>query len=180
MESLIETASRLQQEFENKLPPVDQWNPELSGDLDMRIDREGRWYYQGSQIKRQSLVKMFSSILKYEGNDYYLVTPVEKWRIQVDIAPFTVIAANHKDGQLVLTTNIGNDIVVDDQHPIFVTQADDGQPLPIAIVQRGFQALIGRSVFYDLINNAETVVAADGTEQLMVKSGNCSFSLGSY
>src|SRR5690606_29155449 len=66
------------------LPPVDKWNPPLSGDLDMQIRRDGSWWYQGTPIERPALVRLFASILKREGDDYFLVTPVEKWRIRVD------------------------------------------------------------------------------------------------
>ena len=63
-------------------PPVDQWNPEVVGEIDIRIDREGDWYYQGDKMARKAMVKLFSSILRLdEGDGYYLVTPVEKMKI---------------------------------------------------------------------------------------------------
>ena len=73
------------------LPPVHLWNPPFCGDLDMRIARDGKWYYEGSQINRPGLVKLFSSILKKEGEKYFLVTPVEKVGITVDDAPFVAV-----------------------------------------------------------------------------------------
>lgn len=105
----------------------------------MRIDREGNWFYQGGKIERTALVKLFSSILKKEENDYFLITPVEKWRIQVDIAPFAIISCRKLDGKLLLTTNIDNEIVVDETHPITVTEDESGQPVPKVRVQRGWK-----------------------------------------
>ena len=67
-----------------KLPPVDQWNPEFCGDIDIRIARNGSWYHEGRPFLRPSLVRLLSSILKREGDDYFLVSPVEKMRIQVE------------------------------------------------------------------------------------------------
>src|SRR5690554_7694209 len=68
----------------HKIPPVEKWNPELSGDIDMVIRADGTWWHEGGQIKRQELVNLFASILRYENNEYFLITPVEKWRLTVD------------------------------------------------------------------------------------------------
>ena len=84
-EGLAASVSAVQ---ERGLPPVEKWNPPLSGDLDMRIARDGTWFYLGSPITRPGMVKLFSSILKREGDAFFLVTPVEKWRISVEDAPF--------------------------------------------------------------------------------------------
>ena len=73
------------------LPPVHLWNPPFCGDLDMRIARDGRWFYEGSPITRPAMVRLFSTILKREGEEYFLVTPVEKYRIAVDDAPFVAV-----------------------------------------------------------------------------------------
>ena len=72
----------------HKLPPVEAWNPSLSGDMDLRIAKDGTWWHQGAPIQRLALVRLFSTILRHdEDGEYYLLTPVEKWRIQVDDAP---------------------------------------------------------------------------------------------
>ena len=97
------------------LPPVHLWKPKLSGDMDMIIDREGRWIHEGGEIKRPAMVKLFASILVLEEGDYFLVTPVEKWRIQVEVAPLFVISAERetRDGYqaVKLTTHTG-DVVI--------------------------------------------------------------------
>jgi uncharacterized protein len=73
------------------IPPVHKWNPPFCGDLDMRIARDGTWYYLGTPIGRPALVKLFSSILRKDGDRYFLVTPVEKVGITVDDAPFVAV-----------------------------------------------------------------------------------------
>ncbi|MEL6960684.1 MAG: DUF1285 domain-containing protein, partial [Pseudomonadota bacterium] len=73
------------------MPPVDQWNPPFCGDLDMRIARDGTWFYQGTPIGRPGLVKLFASIIRKDGDAYFLVTPVEKVGITVEDAPFVAV-----------------------------------------------------------------------------------------
>ena len=73
------------------LPPVDQWNPPFCGDLDMRIARDGTWFYMGTPIGRPELVRLFSTILRKDGDSYVLVTPVEKVGITVEDAPFIAV-----------------------------------------------------------------------------------------
>jgi len=75
------------------LPPVHLWNPPFCGDLDMRIARDGTWFYLGTPIGRKPLVKLFSSILRKDGDDYFLVTPVEKVGIKVDEPGHPLVAA---------------------------------------------------------------------------------------
>ena len=79
-----------------KIPPVHKWTPALSGDIDIRVARDGRWYHDGDLIKREKLVQLFASILWRENDEYFLVTPVEKWRIKVDEEPLLVVAAERQ------------------------------------------------------------------------------------
>ena len=72
-------------------PAVERWNPPFCGDLDMRIAADGTWFYMKTPIGRLPLVKLFASVLKREGDSYYLVTPVEKCGIRVDDAPFLAV-----------------------------------------------------------------------------------------
>lgn len=161
------------------LPPVQLWQPELSGDIDIRILADGRWQHEGSEFKRLALVKLFSSILRREGDDYFLVTPVEKWRIQVEDAPFFAGAVSvlHTKGQEVLafTLNTGDTLIADAQHPVEVEQGARG-PRPYLQVRDGLRALIGRSAFYELVEQAQ----ADDTDNcLYVSSRGARFTLGS-
>ena len=159
---------------ETSLPPVERWSPALSGDLDMRIARDGRWFYLGSEITRAPLVKLFSTILKREDDDYFLVTPVEKWRIQVDDLPFVALSVERVDDALVFTTNIGSTVVANAEHPLTVeTDAHTGEPHPRLRVRSNLDALVHRNAFYQLVEWAQDV---DG--RLQVRSQGVDFDLG--
>ena len=81
-ESLLKAASS------KGLPPVELWNPDYCGEIDIRIDRDGCWFYQGTPIGRRKMQILFSRIIKKEADEYFLVTPVEKVKIRVDWMPF--------------------------------------------------------------------------------------------
>lgn len=138
-------------------PPVHLWNPPFCGDLDMRIARDGTWFYQGSPIGRAGLVRLFSGILKKEGDRYFLVTPVEKVGITVDDAPFVAtdfdVEGSGKDQRVTFTTHVGDSVTADDDHSIRVTLAPDtGEPSPYLHVRAGLEALIDRKSFYRLVD----------------------------
>jgi len=152
-ESLAESARAAQGEG---LPPVQDWNPEYSGELDMRIARDGRWFHEGSPINRHGLVRLFSTILRNEGDDYYLVTPVEKVRITVDDAPFVAVDfepdGTGRDLILTFETNVGDRATAGPRHPIRVARdPDTGEPSPYVLVRDNLEALIDRKSFYRLV-----------------------------
>ncbi len=139
------------------LPPVHLWNPPFCGDLDMRIAGDGTWYYMKSPIGRKRLVRLFSTVLRYdEDGKYYLVTPVEKVGITVDDAPFLAVQMS-VEGQgeqqiLHFTTNVGDEVCVDNKHQLrFETENDTGGLKPYVLVRGRLEALINRAVFYDLV-----------------------------
>jgi len=139
------------------LPPVHLWNPPFCGDLDIRIARDGTWSYEGSKIERFELVKLFSSILKKEGDRYFLVTPVEKVGIRVDDAPFVAVDfdATGAGTEQVLTfhTHVGDEVTVGADHPIrVVREAATDEPSPYVMVRAGLEALIDRKSFYRLVD----------------------------
>ena len=174
----------LEQSENKQLPPVNDWNPDLSGDIDIRIDREGNWFHEGEKFQRQALVNLFSSILKMEGDEYYLVSPVEKFRIVVDDLPFvaTGVSISSVEGEPILkfTTNVGEVLVAGEAHPITVTyQAGSDEPKPSLLVRNNLQARIHRNVFYELVNMAEEVQTKSGS-QLQIASGGETFVLGCY
>ncbi|WP_293576100.1 DUF1285 domain-containing protein [Phaeobacter sp.] len=138
-------------------PPVHLWNPPFCGDLDMRIARDGTWFYLGTPIGRFELVKLFSSILKLEDGKYFLVTPVEKVGITVDDAPFVAVdfdAVGEGQGQdLAFVTHVGDEITASASHPIRVVRDETtGEPSPYILVRDGLEALIDRKSFYRLID----------------------------
>ena len=135
------------------LPPVHLWNPPFCGDLDIRIARDGTWFYLGTPIGRPALVKLFASILKKEAGKYYLVTPVEKVGIQVDDAPFVAVDVDHRDGDLHFTTQVGDTMIAGPDHPIRVERdPETGEPSPYVLVRSTLEALIDRKSFYRLVD----------------------------
>lgn len=137
-------------------PPVHLWNPPFCGDLDMRIARDGTWSYLGTPIGRPALVRLFASILKREGDAYFLVTPVEKVGIRVEDAPFvavdfTVSGAAGPSQRLAFETNVGDIARAGPDNPIRVAlDPSTGEPAPYVHVRRGLEALIDRKSFYRL------------------------------
>tara|TARA_R110000787_G_scaffold4365_5_gene16828 strand:+ start:4521 stop:5084 length:564 start_codon:yes stop_codon:yes gene_type:complete len=170
-----------QRNREHKLPPVDKWHPPLSGDIDIRIARDGTWYHEGAPIVRKPLVKLFASILKHEDNEYYLVTPQEKWRLCVDDAPLHVIAVERqqRDQQqaLVFTTLTDDTVLASAQHPLHVdVDATTGEPSPYVLVRSQLSGLISRAVYYELVEMAERK-QLDGAEVFGVTSMGVFFPL---
>ncbi|WP_299825616.1 DUF1285 domain-containing protein [uncultured Roseobacter sp.] len=139
------------------LPPVHLWNPPFCGDLDMRIARDGTWFYQGTPIGRPGLVKLFSSILKKEGDKYFLVTPVEKVGITVDDAPFVAVdfeaSGTGEDQVLTFETQVEDKAVASADLPIRVVRdPETGEPSPYIRIRAELEALIDRKSFYRLVD----------------------------
>lgn len=165
-----------------KLPPVEKWNPAHCGEIDIRIARDGAWYHQGAPIRRRELVRLFSTILRKENEDYYLVTPGEKMRITVEDAPFLAmlleVRGAGKEQQLAFTTDVGDVTVAGSDNRIRVeTDAATQAPSPYIHVRGGLEARIARSVFYQL---AEIATAGEGEHagHLGVWSAGVFFPLG--
>jgi len=139
------------------LPPVHLWDPPFRGEIDMRIARDGKWYYLGSPIERPELVRLFASILKREDDRYFLVTPVEKVGIAVDDAPFVAVdfevSGKGRDRVLTFFTNVGDSAVAGPDHPIRMRQGGGrGEPAPYVLVRPGLEARIDRKSFYRLVD----------------------------
>ncbi|MBV1867244.1 MAG: DUF1285 domain-containing protein [Marinosulfonomonas sp.] len=139
------------------LPPVHLWNPEFCGDLDMRIARDGTWFYLGTPIGRKELVRLFSTIIRKDGDDYFLVTPVEKVGIKVDDAPFVAVdyevSDPGPDQTLMFETNVGDFATAGPDNPIRVERdPDSGEPSPYVLIRANLEALIDRKSFYRLVD----------------------------
>lgn len=140
--------------------PVHLWNPPLSGEMDMQIARDGTWYHEGDPITRKALVQLFSGILRLdEDGCYYLVTPVERWAIKVDDAPFVAtqlkVEGQGEQQKLVFTTNLQNSFTAGKEHPIRVeVDSETQEPSPYVRVRTNLDALINRNVFYELVELA--------------------------
>ncbi len=142
------------------LPPVHLWNPPFCGDLDMRIAADGTWYYLGTPIGRPALVRLFASVLKREGEKYFLVTPVEKVGIVVDDAPFLAVEMQAEDaaGAPVLNfrTNVDDWVACDAEHVLrFEPEQGTGGLKPYLHVRRDLWAKVTRPLFYDLVARGE-------------------------
>lgn len=139
--------------------PVHLWNPDFCGDLDMEIKRDGTWFYLGTPMGRIEMVKMFSSILRRDGDDYFLVTPVEKVGIRVEDAPFVAtdfdVINQGPDQVITFTTHVGDTTVAGPDAPIRVTFDDADEPSPYVLVRTNLEALIDRKSFYRLMDIAE-------------------------
>ena len=152
------------------LPPVEAWNPPFCGDLDMRIARDGTWFYQGTPIGRPPLVRLFSTILKREGDKYFLVTPVEKVGITVDDAPFVAVDFTVREDTITFVTNVGDTVTAGPDAPIRVERdAETEEPSPYVLVRRNLEALIDRKSFYRLVDIGETDTV-DGVDWFGVRS----------
>jgi hypothetical protein len=146
---------------ERGLPPVHLWEPDYCGDIGMKIARDGQWYYANSPIGRKKLVRLFSTILRHdEDGEHYLVTPVEKIRIEVEDAPFiaTLMTMTGEGRAQILRfeTNVGDFTEAGPDHPMrFEMNAETGEPSPYVHVRARLEGLIARPVFYDLVELAE-------------------------
>jgi uncharacterized protein len=141
-------------------PPVERWNPPFCGDLDMRIAADGTWFYMKTPIGRPALVKLFASVLKREGDSYFLVTPVEKCGITVDDAPFLAVELNVEDGAegrvLHFRTNVDDWVSCGPHHALrFEPEAGTGGLKPYLHVRRDLWAKVTRTLFFDLVEIGE-------------------------
>ncbi len=139
------------------LPPVHLWDPPFCGDLDMRISRSGMWYYLGTPIGRQPLIKLFSSIIRKDGDKYYLVTPAEKVGIQVDDAPFVAVdfetEGSGRSQSVIFTTNVDEKVTASGEKPIRVErEPETGEVSPYVLVRSNLEALIDRKSFYRIVD----------------------------
>ncbi|GHD11838.1 DUF1285 domain-containing protein [Tianweitania populi] len=162
------------------LPPVDKWNPDFCGDLDMEIKRDGTWFYLGTPIGRMPLVQLFSSVLRRdEDGKTYLVTPVEKVGIRVEDAPFVAVEvdASGEGEERVLTfrTNVGDVVEAGPDHPIrFVDEPETGGLKPYLHVRGRLEALVARAVMYELAELGEEITI-DGEPMFALRSKGAVF-----
>ena len=153
-------ASHARKEGGKGPPPVHLWNPPFCGDLDMRIATDGTWFYLKTPIGRPALVRLFASVLKREGDKYFLVTPVEKCGITVDDAPFMAVEMAIEDGAagrvLNFRTNVDDWVACGPDHTLrFEPEPDTGGLKPYLHVRRDLWAKVTRALFYDLVELGE-------------------------
>lgn len=160
------------------------WNPPYCGESDIRIAKDGRWYHQGSLIRRPQLVKLFASILRREQDGTYaLVTPVERLGIQVDACPFVATGFEYvgegRHMTLDFMLNTEETVTADAAHRLEL-RVQDQQPYPLLHVRAGLYALLSRNAYYALVDLATAEIGLQGEKVLCVWSRGERFELGSF
>lgn len=176
LENISEQLKQSDSGKDRKMPPVELWDPPYCGEIDLQIKADGQWFYNGTVFKRLSLVKLFASVLKKEADDYFLVTPVEKVKIQVEDAPFLITQWQWQDDQQTLmqvSTNLDDVFLLSDEHPLQISQQGD----LYVTVRRNLVAKVHRNVYYQWVNFAKEVTVQQGTA-LAIKSAGEQFILG--
>ncbi len=164
------------------LPPVEKWNPDFCGDLDMVIKSDGTWFYMGTPIGRQALVKLFSTVLrKDEDGKTYLVTPVERVGITVEDAHFIAVEMNARDedGEQIITfrTNMDDLFEAGPDNPMrFVIVEENDGVKPYVLVRGRLEAVLARSVMYELIAHGEEI-EVDGVLMFAIRSNGITFPI---
>jgi hypothetical protein len=163
-----------------RLPPVHLWNPAFCGDLDMRIARDGTWFYNGTPIGRPALVRLFSTILRKDEDRYVLVTPVEKVGIKVEDAPFLAVELapeTRENGRaLKFRTNVDDWVEAGPDHPMRFEPGESEGLKPYVHVRADLWALVKRALFYDLVDLGERR-SIDGEEMFGVASNGAFFPM---
>ncbi|RNL67552.1 DUF1285 domain-containing protein [Zhongshania marina] len=160
-------------------PPIENWHPDLSGDIDIVIRSDGRWIHEGGEIKRHKLVKLFASILRRENDgEYYLVTPIEKWRVTVEDLPLQIVdfelSSSGAAQRIAVKTNVDTWLELGKDHPLQVeTDALTQEPKPRVLLNHGLSARVNRACFYKLVELAEC-----RDDQMILHAGGEEFVLG--
>lgn len=153
-------------------PPVSQWHPDSGGVLDMQIDYDGFWYYQGDRIRRDALVRLFASILRKDDDGYVLVTPAERLLIRVDDVPFIAVDFETAGGEFIFRTNVGDLVLLGADHRL--RMGGEQGLVPYLHVRAGLEARVTRSMYYRLLDH----LIIDG-DQGYIESAGERFCLGS-
>lgn len=164
------------------LPPIERWNPPFCGDIDMEIRADGTWFYMGTPIGRQPLVRLFSTVLRKDDDGRtYLVTPVEKVGIRVEDAPFLAVemavSGEGENQKLTFRTNVGDISEAGPEHRLRFEISGENQELkPYLHIRGNLEALVSRPVMYDLVDLGETA-KIDGVAMFCVRSSGTLFSI---
>ncbi|NOX83527.1 MAG: DUF1285 domain-containing protein [Alphaproteobacteria bacterium] len=182
MKDLLSYAIKLEGVGGKSLPPVHKWHPDFCGDIDIVIKPDGTWFHEGTPIGRARLVRLFSTVMRRDGDDYFLVTPVEKLQITVEDAPFVGVSmqveGTGQSQNLTFTSNVGDTATAGPDHRlVFRKHPKTGQAAPYIDMRAGLEARIARAVFYDLVELGEKR-QMNGVEMFGVWSGAVFFPFG--
>jgi len=148
--SITKIANDLQGQ-RKKFPPVNEWNPELCEGQEFFINREGDWFYNNSPIKNNKLVNLFSTVLRKDFEDYYLVTPVEKVLVKVDLAPYKIVDFKINDKSIILETNLNYDFELNDVNTTKLIK-ENNTSIPIVNVRNNIEGFFNRNTYYKLVD----------------------------
>ena len=169
----------IEQGADKQLPPVHLWQPEREGEIDIVINEQIQWFHEGAAFQRDSLVKLLSSILRLDGEDYYLVTPQEKLKITVFDVPFQIVSvvASKEQPDLLLAITNTEDVIPLDNHTNWQLREFQGGEIPYIEVRDGLFARVSRSVYYHLIEQA-VIESHESSSGMYIISAGHKFSLG--
>lgn len=163
------------------IPPLEQWQPQHCGTMDLKVKANGEWWHEGQLIKRQSLIDLFSTVLWKEKGKFYLKTPVEQIEIEVEDEPLLVNQVDRVElnglTYIQMTTTNQDVVIVDHDHPIFMREYV-GELRPYVHIRFGINALIQRSTFFHLVEMGELIENEKSKSVLLLKSGNFDLQLG--
>ena len=163
------------------LPPVEKWNPPFCGDMNLVIKRNGQWWHEGTPFTRAKLIKLLSSVLKKEDDNYFLVTPVEKIGIQVEDVPFVVIDTQESEKGIEIVTQTGDCVLLGEDHPVELRNFEENA-VPYCHVRRNLWARVHQNVLYRWVEQAsqKPAPAANDKTQLLMQSGRYQFCIGEF
>jgi len=160
-------------------PPVHLWKPDVLGSIDIKIDSNGFWFHEGEPILRDKLVALFASILWFENDQYYLVTPAERLQIDVADTPYLIHQMERVDGTWVAVTNTHEQLIVGESHPVSLREYQ-GNYLPYIKVRYDLWARLNRSVYFQWVDEAMDLAKSEvngNPDELYLSSGDYRFRL---
>ncbi|NYT71764.1 DUF1285 domain-containing protein [Halomonas sp. QX-2] len=160
------------------IPPLDEWQPALSGDMNIIIHADGSWSHEGQPFARPKVARLLATLLRLDDEGYCLVTPVERWRVKVEDLPLVAVEADFRDGAWWFTTQFDDVVRLDAEYPLTVTSTPQGEAVPQLPVRFGLAARLHRNVYYQLVEAAETRDVAGGKCELGLTSAGQWFALG--
>lgn len=161
-------------------PPVEKWNPPFCGDMNLVVKRSGQWWHEGTPFTRAKLIQLLASVLKKEGEKYFLVTPVEKIGIVVEDVPFVVIDASVDavSKRIFISTQIGETIEISKDHPVELREFE-GNRVPYCHIRRNLWARVHQNVLYRWADDARKETHNKLTK-LYLTSGDYEFLIGQF
>lgn len=156
--------------------PTHLWQPDNCGEVDIRIDAQGQWWHEGKPIRRAGLLRLLASVLIYEEGSYWLKTPVEKMRIEVEDAPFVVQELTPRDGGLEGVTNVGELVCL--ETPWRLHPDPGGEARPWVKLTESIGARLSRNLYYHLVNEAAAQPDSERDGVLVWQAGGKAWPLG--